>query len=132
VLAWARARDTLRIVSDQRGRPTYSPDLADALIRLAGRMGRPDGPRGLLHVAGASVMTRDEQARMVIAGSGARGGPVARIEPVPTRDFPTPAARPLNAELDVTRAAGLWGIRLGAFAPDLEATLDRLIGPRRP
>jgi dTDP-4-dehydrorhamnose reductase len=132
VLAWARARDTLRIVSDQRGRPTSSPDLAEALIRLAGRMGGPDGPRGLLHVAGASVMTRDAQARMVIAGSRARGGPVARIEPVPTRDFPTPAARPLNAELDVSRAAESWGIRLNPFGPDLAATLDHLLGPVRP
>jgi dTDP-4-dehydrorhamnose reductase len=131
VLAWASTRDTLRIVSDQRGRPTYSPALAEALIALALRMteNRSEKPRGLLHLAGGSVMTRYEQALAAIEGSRARGGPAARVEPVLTKDFPTPAARPLNAELDTTLAAERYGIRLGPFAPDLAATLDRLIGP---
>jgi dTDP-4-dehydrorhamnose reductase len=130
VLAWADARDTLRIVSDQRGRPTYAPALAEALIALARRMAESGAnrPRGLLHLAGASVMTRYEQAVAIIEGSRVRGGPVARVEPVPTREFPTPAVRPLNAELDVRRAAERYGIRLGPFAPDLAATLDRIIG----
>jgi dTDP-4-dehydrorhamnose reductase len=131
VLAWASTRDRLAIVSDQRGRPTYSPALAEALIALAQRRAASgaDAPRGLLHLAGASVMTRFEQALAVIAGSRLRGGPVANIDPVLTKDFPTPAARPLNAELDVTRAAERYGIRLGPFGPDLAATLDRLVGP---
>lgn len=131
LLAWARARDTLAIVCDQRGRPTYSPGLADALIVLAQRMigGGADRPRGLLHLAGGSVMTRDAQARAIVAGAVARGGPFARIEPVPTRDFPTPARRPLNAELDAALAAHRFGIRLGRFEEDLAATLNRLLGP---
>jgi dTDP-4-dehydrorhamnose reductase len=64
-----------------------------------------------------------------MAASAARGGPVARIEPVLTRDFPTAAMRPLNAELDCSLAASRYGIRLGPFAADLAATLDALIGP---
>jgi dTDP-4-dehydrorhamnose reductase len=131
VLAWARRRDTLTIVCDQRGRPTYAPALADALLVLARRMadGGADRPRGLLHLAGASAMTRDEQARTILAAAARRGGPSARVQPVLTRDFPTPARRPLNAELDPALAAHRHGIRLGRFADDLEATLDRLIGP---
>jgi dTDP-4-dehydrorhamnose reductase len=48
LLEWARTRDTLTIVCDQRGRPTYSPALADALIILASRMTgqRPSFSRG--------------------------------------------------------------------------------------
>jgi dTDP-4-dehydrorhamnose reductase len=133
VLAWASARDTLSIVSDQRGRPTYSPALAEALIDLAGRMAAdgPPRPAGLLHLAGASVMTRVEQAREVLAGSRLRGGPSAEVVPVLTKDFPTPAPRPLNAELDVTRAARLYDIQMRPFAEDLAETLDRIIGPPR-
>jgi dTDP-4-dehydrorhamnose reductase len=74
-------------------------------------------------------MTRDAQARTVMAASATRGGPSARIEPVPTHAFPTPAARPLNAELDSTLAAERYGIRLGRFEDDLAETLDRLLGP---
>jgi dTDP-4-dehydrorhamnose reductase len=74
-------------------------------------------PRGLLHLAGASVMTRDTQARAVMAASAAA--------------FPTPAKRPLNADLDSSLAAERYGIRLGRFEDDLAQTLDRLIGPPR-
>jgi dTDP-4-dehydrorhamnose reductase len=135
LLAWARDRDTLTIISDQRGKPTYAPGLAEALLILAGRMVAPAEdasrrPEGLLHLAGASAMSRYEQALLVMKASGARGGPTARIEPVLTRDFPTPARRPLNAVLDTSRAAERYGIILGRFEDDLAATLDRLI--RRP
>ena len=90
---------------------------------------RADRPRGLLHLAGADVMTRAEQARTVMSASAARGGPCARIQPILTREFPTPATRPLNADLDPSLAAARYGIRLGRFADDLAQTLDRLIGP---
>jgi len=131
LLGWAKTRDALAIVSDQRGRPTYSPALADALLALAGRMigDGADRPRGLLHLAGADAMTRDRQAHAVMAASAARGGPAARIVPILTRDLQTPAARPLNAELDPSLAAARYGVRLGPFADDLAATLDRLLGP---
>lgn len=134
VLGWARARDALSIVSDQRGRPTYSPSLARALLDLAGRMTAADAevPRGLLHLAGASVLTRFEQAELILAGSAARGGPTARVEPVRTADFAIPAARPLNAELDVSRARERYGLELGGFETDLDATLDRLLGQKSP
>lgn len=133
LLSWARQRERLKIVADQHGRPTYSPALAEALLTLAGRMADPSlaaPPRGLLHLAGTSCMTRYEQALAIMAGSAARGGPTALVEPVPTREFPTPAQRPLNAEIDPSLAARLHGIHLGPFAADLDATLDVLIGPR--
>lgn len=132
VLDWARARDKLSIVSDQRGRPTYSPDLSRALLELAGRMTAAGGerPRGLLHLAGATTLTRFAQAEAVLAGSAARGGPTARVEPVRTADFPVPAMRPLNAALDASRARERFGIGLGSFADDLDRTLDRLLGPK--
>ncbi|MDJ1158803.1 dTDP-4-dehydrorhamnose reductase [Chelatococcus sp. SYSU_G07232] len=131
LLTWARERGELSIVSDQRGRPTYSPGLAAALLTLAERMaaGGPAAPRGLLHLAGASLMTRYEQALAVMEGATARGGPRAAVKPVLTRDFPTPARRPLNAELDPGLAARAHGIRLDRFEADLALTLDRLLGP---
>lgn len=132
LLAFAGEREVIRIVADQRGRPTYAPALAAALLDLAGRMagGRDDPPRGLLHLAGAPVMTRYDQALAVMRASTARGGPVARVEPVLTRDFPTPARRPLNAELDCSLARMHYGLDLGDFAGGLAATLDALLGRR--
>jgi len=129
LLSWARTREVLTIVSDQRGRPTYSPALAEALIGFAQAMSGHAGPHGILHLAGGSAMTRYEQALAIMAGAKRRNAQTARVEPILTRDFPTAATRPLNAELDCSLAAEKYGIRLGSFGPDLEATLDRLIGP---
>jgi dTDP-4-dehydrorhamnose reductase len=131
LLSWAAAQPALTIVGDQRGRPTYAPALAEALLRLARRMAtREDGaPQGLMHLGGGSAMSRAEQAQAILAASAARGGPFAAVTPVPTAAHATPARRPLNAVLDC-RLAARHGLVLGPFDLDLEATLDRLIGPR--
>jgi dTDP-4-dehydrorhamnose reductase len=131
VLSWAKARPELSIVCDQIGRPTYAPALAEALIDLGQMMlaGGEKAPGGVVHLAGADVMTRADQARLVLAGSQARGGPFAQVKDILTRDFPTPATRPLNAELDIGLARTRYGISLGGFAQALDATLDRLFQP---
>ena len=132
LIGWTRIRERIAVVSDQRGRPTYAPSLAEALLTLAEimRRGGPQTARGLLHLAGASVMTRNAQAVAVMDALRARGQPALAIDPIPTRDFPTPAQRPLNAELDVGLAERRYGLRLRTFEEDLEETLDRLIGLR--
>jgi dTDP-4-dehydrorhamnose reductase len=131
VLGWAKARPELSIVADQMGRPTYSPELAALLLRLAANMAAgKTSPTRVLHLAGADIMSRADQARAILAASRARGGPFAVVKGVPTSAFPTPAKRPLNAVLDVSLAQTRHGLALGAFVPALEATLDHLIGPR--
>ena len=103
LLQWASQRNELSIVSDQYGRPTYSPALAEALLTLAA-MPDAERPKGLLHYAGGDAMTRSEQARQVLALSQAMGGPFAAVKDVLTSAFPTPAQRPLNAELSIDKA----------------------------
>lgn len=79
-------RDTLKVVDDQTGSPTYAPDLARVLAYLA------DGrPAGVFHAANAGVCTWFEFAREIARLSGADP---ERIGPCGTADFPTPARRP--------------------------------------
>ena len=125
LLQWASTRDELSIVSDQYGRPTYSPALANALIDLAAM---PNRPKGVLHFAGGDAMSRSDQARIVLEASRAHGGPFAHVKDVPTRDFPTPAQRPLNVELSVARARAL-GLPFSMFRDDLARIIARLVSP---
>lgn len=123
LLQWAKARDELSIVSDQYGRPTFSPALADALLTMATMKERP---RGIMNYAGGDAMTRSDQARIVLDASRALGGPFAKVNDVPTSAFPTPAQRPLNAELDVSRAQAL-GFVLPIFSDSLKSCMAAIV-----
>ena len=80
--------------------PVAAPDLAAAVIELAGR----PGIAGPLHVAGADAVSRLAFARLVVGARGGDGGAV--------RGGPHPPGRPGDCALDCSRAAGLLGVRL--------------------
>lgn len=128
LLAWARGRDSLTIVGDQRGKPTYAPALAEALLVFARGMIAGSAAGGLMHLAGETALSRAEQAQIILDLARERGGPSAKVTPIPTSAHPTAARRPLNAVLDCTLAARR-GIALGPFRHDVEIALDCLLGP---
>jgi dTDP-4-dehydrorhamnose reductase len=88
-----RQARTLRVVHDQRGRPTSAQHLARTALALAAR-----GRRGVAHVCDAGECTRFELARQVVR----LGGGSARIEPCATADMPRPAPRPAYSVLDLS------------------------------
>jgi dTDP-4-dehydrorhamnose reductase len=111
ILELARTRPSLRVVSDQVGAPTHATDIAAAL--LAATKVRQAGPAhlsGLIHFAAPEATLRSDMALAVMAASQAQGGPAVPIEPVRTADFPTPARRPLNAQLSSLRAGDMPGL----------------------
>jgi len=127
LLGWAQEADQLTIVGDQWGRPTYAPALAEALLTLAGRLRDGAASGGLIHLAGGSILSRAEQARLILCAASRRGRRATRIIPIPSSVHLSAAKRPLNAVLDCSLAGGR-GLALGPFHDDLEATLDRLLG----
>lgn len=79
-------RDTIQVVDDQRGCPTYADDLADVLgFLVSGRIG------GIFHGTNQGACSWFELAREVAAVSGADP---ARVTPCDSAAFPRPARRP--------------------------------------
>ncbi|HEY5432427.1 MAG TPA: dTDP-4-dehydrorhamnose reductase [Coriobacteriia bacterium] len=117
ILERARKSDKIQVVSDEVGSPTYTIDLAAALLRLI-----DVGATGLLHVAGSGWCARDEMAREILrlAGLGR-----VEVESVNSATFPGKAERPANAILDCSKAAVLgvimpsWRDALARFVPTL-------------
>ncbi len=106
-----RERDSVSIVDDQRGTPTWSADLAAGLLELAGRVADGDGPaRRVLHCTGAGEATWYTLARAVFEELGADP---ERVRPCRTEDFPRSAPRPAYSVLSGTawREAGLTPLR---------------------
>jgi dTDP-4-dehydrorhamnose reductase len=110
-------KDELRVVSDQHGRPTYTRDLADAALALAGLAGdRAASPDGVYHFANAGATTWHGFATAIRELALKLGFPVKaqRVVPVTTSEFPRPAPRPAYSVLDTRH---------------IEAALERTIRP---
>jgi dTDP-4-dehydrorhamnose reductase len=106
-----RERDTVEVVDDQIGSPTYAVDLAAGLVALAGRVARGgDGLPSILHAVNAGTASWFDLARAVFAGVGADPG---RVRPCSTEDFPRPARRPAYSVLSTREwvRAGLPALR---------------------
>ncbi len=91
------AEGPLRVVDDQRGRPTYAVDLAEGMVRLAER-----GARGIVHVTNSGIATWWDLARFALDHAGYRD---IEIERIATSDLTTDAVRPAWSVLDISRAA---------------------------
>ncbi len=92
-------RDELRVVADQFGVPTYAGDLARV---IAGLVARPAAvPSGIYHAVGGPAVSWFEFAEAIFAGAVAAGclESLPRLEPIPSSEYPTPAARPANSRL---------------------------------
>jgi dTDP-4-dehydrorhamnose reductase len=97
-----RERETVGFVADQVGSPTWSRDLARALFALT----REDAPAGTYHCTGGGQTTWHGFVQAVFEELGADP---ARVLPIATADYPTPAARPAYSVLSprAWEAAGL-------------------------
>jgi dTDP-4-dehydrorhamnose reductase len=87
MLRLERERETVDVVADQIGSPTYVRDLAGALLEL----GRSAVPGGTLHYVNAGRASWFELAREVFRLAGADP---ERVRPTDTASFPRPARRP--------------------------------------
>ncbi|PKW12578.1 dTDP-4-dehydrorhamnose reductase [Saccharopolyspora spinosa] len=104
-------RDTLSVVDDQIGSPTWAADLASGLLELAERVAERRGPeQKVLHCTNSGQVTWYEFARAIFAEFGLDEN---RVHPCTTADFPLPAHRPAYSVLsDVAwREAGLTPMR---------------------
>jgi dTDP-4-dehydrorhamnose reductase len=123
-------RDEVRVVADQRGCPTSAHDLASAILDLADARlkGATEGWGATYHLAGSGACSWADFAEQIFAVSGPHGGPSARVVSIATSDFPTPARRPHNSELDCSAIADRFGTRLPDWRDSVAATVAALLG----
>ena len=117
VLRLAAQGGPMRFVDDQRGNPSFTPDVAAVIERLCA-----DRRPGLYHVTNQGSVSWYEFAQQVVA---AAGHDPERVEPIATADLhpPRPAPRPANSVLE-NRALVLAGLDL---PPDFREPLRRLV-----
>ncbi len=108
MLRLGRERSELRVVADQTGGPTEARDIADAVIAMAAACRRPGfSAWGVYHFAGAPSTSWHGFAQAIFERARQ---PRPRLVAIASRDYPTPAARPLNSTLDCRRIREIFGI----------------------
>lgn len=110
-----KGTNPLRVVADQRGRPTYTAHLARALVRLA-----PEA-RGIVHYADADECTWFDFARAIAEESGSD----VEVKPVTTDEFPRPARRPAYSVLSTASYERLTGVTPETWREGLREYLRR-------
>jgi len=116
MLRLAREKKELRVVDDQLGAPTSSRMLADAAPRAIAAVLRDSSLAGLYHMTAGGSTTWCGFARAII-------GDAARVRPVSSSEYPTPARRPRNSLLDNSRLEKGFGIRLPSWEAGMRDVL---------
>lgn len=120
ILKLAREQGRLRVVDDQVGSPTYTADLAGAVLRLLEVQAR-----GVVHFTNAGACSWHRFAEEILRRSGLD----VPVEAVPSSAFPRPARRPSYSVLSTARYASLTG---HAPRPWEEALAEFLLNPDGP
>jgi dTDP-4-dehydrorhamnose reductase len=90
ILKLASARPEISVVNDQRGSPTFTRDLASAIVQLCRA-----SARGIVHVTNSGNCTWYDFATAIVHASGLS----TAVKPVTTTEFPRPARRPAYSVL---------------------------------
>ena len=122
MLRLSESRDTLRIVSDQVGGPTPARAIARACLTIAERLAADPALAGTYHFSGAPDVSWADFAREIFAQAGRD----VTVSDIPTAEYPTPAARPLNSRLDCAATQAAFGLERPDWRTGLSEALARL------
>ena len=106
MLRLSESHDKLSVVDDQIGGPTPTRAIAAACLSIAQQLCEDSDKTGTYHFSGAPDVSWCTFARDIFAQAGRS----THVSPIATRDYPTPAARPLNSQLDCQTTEQVFGI----------------------
>ena len=121
ILKKAAEVEVLRVVSDQVGSPTFTKDLAEAIVNLIGARAK-----GIFNFSNQGTTCWYEFALAIVEGARVRGAElkVRTVTPVKTSQFPTPAPRPAYSVLDTSKYVEVTGAAPPAWKDALGRFLD--------
>jgi dTDP-4-dehydrorhamnose reductase len=139
ILKLARERDSLRVVADQYGAPTWSRDLAQmtahaiqrceaASTQGSGRLEALTEFSGVYHAAGSGETTWHGFAYEALRLQRERepGTRFAEIAAITTAEYPTPAQRPANSRLNCGKLEQTFGWQMMDWRESLRRVIDEL------
>lgn len=130
MLRMARERTALDVVNDQFGAPTGAELIADVTAHAIRAVAQVPNLGGLYHLAAGGETNWHEYGCRVIRTARAQGRRLAlepsTILPIATSQFPTPARRPANSRLNISKLEAAFGLRLPLWTQGVDRCIAEL------
>ncbi|BDQ32920.1 dTDP-4-dehydrorhamnose reductase [Pseudodesulfovibrio portus] len=118
MLDLADCRDTLTVVDDQIGSPSYAPDIATHTLQLLEK-----DATGIFHLANSGETSWHGLASMAVKLAGKE----CAVTPIPTSDYPTKAERPAYSVLDLGKFIKTTGVTPRKWEDALEEYVREIL-----
>ncbi|UAL42646.1 dTDP-4-dehydrorhamnose reductase [Shewanella inventionis] len=124
MLRLAKTRESLGVVADQFGGPTYAGDIANAIVTIAKQIVDGNQAYGTYHYSGFPHVSWHAFAEKIFEIAFDKGVLVQpiKVNQITTLDYPTPAKRPSNSRLNCDKIHNIFGIKQS----DWQAALVRI------
>jgi dTDP-4-dehydrorhamnose reductase len=117
IVEYARKNKMLKVVDDQIGSPTATVEVAAVVCKMLEKK-----PEGIFHFASSGYVSRYKMAEFVFDKLSMDNN----LMPCKTKDFQTPAKRPLNSRFNCSKIVDLLGIKIEHWEGPLEIYLRKL------
>lgn len=115
-------KESVNVVNDQFGSPTYAADLAAAIMTIIDKGSEEETPSGIFNYCNEGVITWYQFAKAIKKYTHSK----CVINPVTTAEYPTAAKRPQYSVLDTSKIKRTFGITIPAWKDSLHECLSLL------
>lgn len=125
MLRLASERDTLSVVNDQIGTPTYAIDLAEALLEIISFCASKEDLNnffGIYHYSNEGQCSWYDFANEIFKQKNIK----INLQPIPTTAYPTPAKRPKYSVLDNTKIKKIFNLKIQNWEASLHNCLEKV------
>ena len=113
-------KESINVVADQIGTPTYAGDLADAIVKILPQINLKN--RGIYHFTNMGVCSWYDFAHEIMDLSGLQ----CRVNPIKTTEYPTRAKRPYYSVLDKSDIINTFGVEIPHWKDSLKKCISEL------
>jgi len=123
MLRLGRERETLNVVFDQTGTPTYATDLAQTIMKIVETSEQNHLKTGIFHYSNEGVCSWYDFAHEIMQQAGLK----CVVKPIETKDYPTPATRPHYSVLNKAKIKAEYGVEIPHWKESLNRCLAEIL-----
>lgn len=121
MLRLMKERESISVVGDQYGSPTYAADLAEVILQIATK---PNKSPGIYHYSNEGNISWFDFAVAIRDNAGLS----CEVQNIDTASYPTPAKRPHYSVMSKEKIVSTFGISLKPWKDSLQKCMDLLEG----